>query len=117
MSTKIKKSAGQLRLFDREGARAARDEAISRVAESHEAWISAALKAVRAIARSRQTFTTDDLWKHVAAPEEPRAAGPLMLAAMKLGICVPTTQTSQSARKRCHARPLRVWRSLVWRGT
>jgi hypothetical protein len=59
--------------------------------------------------------TTDDLWAAgLERPREPRAAGAVMTEAARRKWCVATDRTRKSARKACHARPVRVWASLVY---
>ena len=99
-----------------------RDEAIDRV-EMHaaEEWRADALRAVEACALARGYFTTDHVWALLEAAEstgthEPRAMGAIMRKAANEGYCERTNVTQQSKRPRCHRRPVRVWRSLVYRG-
>lgn len=103
--------ASQLDLF---AAQKRRDEAIALVhAGADPDWFGKALGAVRVLANTRNRFTTDELWSMVPSPTEPRALGAVMQEARRLGLVEPTDQTIPSARPRCHARPVRVWRSLV----
>lgn len=100
---------------------AARDEAIDRVernADSH--WKVAATNCVMTLARTNAEFTTDDVWSLLVGwPEsthEPRAMGPVMRKVANAGIIEATDQYRQSERKECHARPVKVWRSLIYTG-
>lgn len=98
-------------------AKAARDSAIDQVAQGASAeWMAAAIQAVRDVAHKRETFTTDALWALIPQPREPRALGPAMQQARRYQLCEPTDMTRCSGRTACHARPLRVWRSLIWNG-
>jgi len=102
----------QLDIF---AARAARDEALTVVDAGAPAdWKAAALDAVRHLARMLPEFTTDDVWVRLRgnAPAEPRALGAVMQHARALGLIEPTDRIRTSARPECHARPVRVWRSL-----
>lgn len=108
-----------VQIFDGDAAREARDEAIGRVDRHVEPnWKVAATGAVHTIARLRPEFTTDAVWglltaANVAPPHEERALGAIMRAAAREGWIEATDRTSKSVRPRCHARDLRVWRSLI----
>ena len=101
----MKPNANQ-RQFDFEAALVERDKAVDQAeAGAGGDWMHEA----------QMTFTTDDLWVHVDPPREPRAMGATMTHARRLGLCEPTDRTSRSSRVACHARPLRVWRSLIFK--
>lgn len=100
--------------FDFQAAEAARDLAVQHAADgAGEDWMLNALYAIRRVAEAKATFTTDDLWVHIDPPSEPRAMGAAMVEARRQGLCEPTDRTKRSHRRACHARPLRVWQSLV----
>jgi hypothetical protein len=103
--------------FDFEAARDARDEAVTRVgANADQAWAARALQAVGFLAMTQPTFTSDDVWAMLAdsvTTHEPRALGFVLKRAASLGYCEATDAWVQSARPDCHARPIRVWRSLL----
>jgi len=98
-------------------AERARDAAIEQVAESNAWWIRQVMPIVKDICLRRVLFTTDAVRHHadrlVGQAPEPRAMGAVMTAARRAGWCEPTNTTHQSIRVKCHARPLRVWRSLL----
>lgn len=95
-------------------AQQARDVAMEQVDEAADAlWKADALEAVRLLAICQAEITTDDVWEYINPPREPRAMGPIMNRAQKLGYIEATDRTRQSERERCHARPLRIWRSLT----
>jgi hypothetical protein len=103
---------GQLTLTGLELGRVARDDALARVEEhaDHD-WIRAAKRATVALMRAHGVgyeFTTDNI--HCPPPREPRAWGPIMLAAQRAGLITNTGATRQSNRPQCHARPKAVWR-------
>lgn len=106
-------------LFDAGAARAARDEAVDRVdRHADEAWKAAATDAIYLMATKRDEFTTDAVWwllahAGIGAPHEERALGALMQAAQRQGWIQRTERTHKSVRPECHARDLRVWRSLI----
>lgn len=94
----------------------ARDEAIERVEQSHDDWVGQAIIIIYQLCKEQDEFTSDDLWTTLDPPAEPRALGAAMRLVKKLRYCDPTGDTKQSRRKTCHARPLRVWRSLLRTG-
>lgn len=101
-------------LLDATLARAARDEAIQRVEDGASVdWLSRALEAVRRVAGQRETLTTDDVAGLVPEPPEPKAWGPVMLAAARAGYIERTDRTRESDRVSNHRRPMRVWHSLI----
>lgn len=106
-------------IFDAQGARDARDEAMARVDEhAEEEWKRAALDAIEAVATWRDEFTTDAVWwmlDHSGAGDarEARVMGPLMTEAARRGWIARTDRTHNSVRVECHANPKRVWKSLL----
>jgi hypothetical protein len=102
--------------LDLYAALAAREDALARAREgAGEGWMRDALEAVGRLARERREFTTDEVWQAVEAPAEPRAMGAVMCEAARRGLAEATDRTRRSCRVACHARPVRVWRSLVYR--
>jgi hypothetical protein len=105
--------------YDTECAEAARDEAINRVeANADHVWLTGATEAVRMLARTRDEFTTDDVWNRLdnagyQPPHEPRAMGAVMRQAARDGLVVKTDRVRNSVRVECHARPVAVWASLT----
>lgn len=98
----------------------AADTAIAAVERNAEAdWKNYAMFAVRTVAKARSEFTTDAVWFVIerdypnAATHEPRALGAIMRKAVGLGVCAPTERYTPSSRVNCHARPVRIWRSLL----
>jgi hypothetical protein len=114
---------GQLDLFEqrpnrrnRAAAIAARDEAIERVGENaNAAWKERAYQAVLRAARTREDFTTDDVWEFLDAddrPHEPRAMGAIMQDAKRAGVIEAVRgAVRQSEHATCHARPKQVWKA------
>lgn len=97
-----------------------RDEALGRVeSNATDEWKEAALDAVRYVAGKRREFTTDAVWSILERSRidthEPRAMGAIMRVAASHGYCESTDRTRQSVRPECHARPIRIWRSLMWK--
>lgn len=95
-----------------ERARAERDAAVRQVAENADAaWMAQATDVVAALAASRAEFTTDHAWtmldtRGVPAPREPRAMGPVIVAALRAGTIRPVGYT-QSRRR--HAAMIRTY--------
>jgi hypothetical protein len=93
----------------------ARDEAIAQVGKNAPAdWFERALEAIARIAALNFYLTTDDVWDKVDSPPEPRAMGAVMEKARRRGLIKPTDRTQKSRRRECHARPLRVWTSMIY---
>lgn len=73
-----------------------------------EAWKLTALGMVVAVSDRLDDFTTDDLWDAgLAKPREPRALGPVMTRAAKLGLIRKTGEYRKSRYR--NAAPLPVW--------
>lgn len=104
-------------------AEAARDEAIARVENNaNQDWLDAFRRALERVARGRLHFNTDPVWEEFEREypqpkqHEPRAAGAVVVKAMRDGVISPTDMFWASNRKSCHKRPLRVYRSLIFDG-
>jgi hypothetical protein len=84
-----------------------------------EAWSRLMLQLVERVCRLFDQFNADDVFdmydKEPSPPRthDPRAFGPVMMRAAKLGWCERTNTVTQSRRKSSHARPLTNWRSLL----
>jgi len=79
-----------------------------------EEWKAEALTKLFYVACERAQFTADDVWdRGCAKPDEPRAMGPIFMRAKSLGWIVPTENFAASRYTTQHARPIRVWKSLV----
>jgi hypothetical protein len=96
-----------------EGARR-RDDAIEQVGRRRE--VSPLLDAVKRTAERRGEFTGDDVWTSMGdqVVVEPRALGPVMRRAQRLGWATPTDRYVLTERPEAHRRPVRVWRSMIW---
>jgi predicted secreted protein len=111
----------QVPLFDIEGAREARDEAIDKVEEhASPEFKDAAASAVRTVAAATAYFIVDEVWKAMGDEWESvgdkRAMGAIMQQAKRDGLIAPTTMFRASAQVQCHANPRRVWQSLCYGG-
>jgi len=100
--------------------REARDNAIARLESAYSDWIDSATRAVWLAAVEEIEFTTDDVRaraRHLGLgePAEPRAWGAVMRAAIeKHAYCVKTGRYRSSDRAVCHARPIPIYRSLIY---
>ena len=95
--------------LDLSPARIARAEALLAVETgTDEDWKREAKAALWEAIKSRDTLTTDDI--ACPQPREPRAWGPIMLAAQRAGFIENTHTTRCSTSATCHARPKTVWR-------
>lgn len=87
---------------------------VERNRELDAAWQDAAIREVETLARSRDEFTTDDVWEVLnMPPREGRQIGALMAACRARGFIEKTDATRPSDRPNCNRRPVRVWRSLI----
>lgn len=102
-------------LFSAAAGIAARDDGIARVDENaDEVWKADAFEAVRRVASVKATFTPDDIWKSgLRKPREPRALGPVMLRAIRAGLCERTDKLVPSSNPKQHRNMIRVYRSLL----
>ncbi len=82
-----------------------------------DAFNIAAVKAVVKLAKTKRSFTTDDIWAALPASAtagvEPRALGAIMTSAQDQGAIKATGRYKPSKRPECHRRPVRVWKSLL----
>ena len=92
-----------------------RDAALDAVEDAApEDWKALADAAVLRCAETFDYFTSDDVWEALdVVPPEPRALGAVMASARRAGTIAPTDRVTRSYRPTCHARPVRVWRSLL----
>lgn len=100
--------------FDLFKARAERDAAMASVdANANERWKAEALAVITRLAQDHGELTSDDVMIELGknpriVVHDPRALGPVMLYAVKLGIIEKTGQYQQSIRR--HATPIPIWR-------
>jgi hypothetical protein len=95
-------------------AEAARDAAVGKVQTgATEEERASALGALLEAAQTLTLLTTDDVHARLRAlVREKRLLGAVMLEGQRHGWIVPTAKHRNSTRTECHARPVRVWRSL-----
>jgi hypothetical protein len=104
--------------FDIVEARRKRDHAMSIAEQGKTEWNRAAAWAVVCAALKNTEFTTDAVWAEGLPPPESgskRALGPVMIRAAKAYIVERTDRTIETAKADCHAQPIRVWRSLIYK--
>lgn len=102
-------------------AREARDDGMQTVDENaDEEWRRVMSELVVKVAKQRRTFTSDDVFDLLdALPRKPvthdlRAFGPVMMRAIKDGVCRKADRASiPSRRASLHASPRTVWESLI----
>lgn len=96
----------------------ARDIALGRVKAAADIdWLTACRNVIRRLALTRDTFTSDDVWeglrKYRCTTPEPRAMGAAFRGAQTEDWIKPLFEWRSSKRPACHARPIRVWKSLL----
>lgn len=96
------------------------DAALESVEEHADAeWKLAALEAVNLVARQTPDFTTDEVWRVLDRTDfrthDNRAMGAIMRRAVAEGWVKSTPDYRESRRPECHKRPVKVWRSLIWK--
>ena len=106
-----------------EDQRTARDAAIARVEAHSPVWRSFAILALKDVAVTKRTLTSDDVWKMlrrrgVPEPVEPRAMGPVMLHGIHEEWLESTDQIriSDDSATANHNRPQRVYMSRIFGG-
>ncbi len=104
-------------LFDVPTGNMLRDISLTEVEQHADVvWLAAARLAAREVARTRPEFTTDDIWKQIPdgiVTHELRAMGAVTKWMRKQGFAEPTAAYCPTVRPEAHARPVRIWRSLV----
>lgn len=111
-----------MKLFDKETGRWQRDEAMARGAKgaAEPAKIAALWATVRCAQRFLE-FTSDEVFEEIQRHHLPqfhdgRVMGTIMREAAKHGYIERTDRTRTSRQASNHARPVRVWRSLIYGG-
>ena len=88
-----------------------RDRILERLDTRHDdAWKARALWAVFGTAREAGGFgfIADDVWKRLDRPPQPKALGPILRQARRLGLIVGTGEYRPHPQR--HATMTRVWR-------
>lgn len=108
---------GQMGLFGPEAFGAQlRDEAMAIVAEHADPeWMARAAACIGELAATGEEFTSEDVLDRVGSTREPRALGPLFMAALRSGAIVKT-RFALARRPSRHRAPVQVWRGEPRRG-
>jgi hypothetical protein len=84
---------------------------------ANDHWKQLAYEAVQQLARTRQWFTTDDVWQVLAtsdaATHEHRAMGAVMRRAAKAGLIAKTDRVLPTTRPCANCRPVAIWHSAL----
>ena len=104
-----------------ERGRLLREIGIDAAEYGSEEWVELAEAVISAICQRSRLFTADRVWFYLQDAgrgwvREPRAMGAAMRRASSVGWCEPTDRTVQSVRPECHRRPVRIWRSRIFKG-
>lgn len=100
----------------------ARDQAIQAV-ENHgnKAWQDRCIAVIRGLCQSKAQFTMDDVWDALRGcnehTDEGRELGAVIIRAARLGLCKNTGNYQKSRLPVRHARPISIWRSLLFPST
>lgn len=96
-------------------------EAIARVERNaNKEWLEAFRRALEYVAKRQLMFTADSVWKRLERdyphPEthEPRAAGAVVVRAIKDKVIITTNEFWNSDRRSCHGRKIQAYRSLIY---
>ena len=105
------------------GAWEAKEEGMLHVeANAAFGWRETMLATVEAVARTKQHFTSDDVFEAAGAivafaTHDLRAFGPVMTRAAKQGLCRKANVAPVNSKRRSlHASPRAVWTSLIYNG-
>lgn len=105
-------------LFDYAKSKEARDAGMKQAEDNaDDTWKFLADVCVKEVAQRQRFLTSDDVWrllKDFPGTHEPRALGPVMTRAKRLGIIEATSEFRNSERVATHASPKRVWHSLIF---
>lgn len=75
-------------------------------------WTLDALVAIRELADTKETFTSDDLYLKVSAPPHHNMVGDAFREAHRLGIIEMTGDSTQSTRRAAKGRRIQCWRKV-----
>lgn len=102
-------------------AKQLRDAALEEVeTNANQEWKDKALQTIEYLAVSEfDEFTSDEVWEFLelkfpdVKTHQPSAMGAIIKKASSLGFIKPTKRFVESTRPSSHARPIRVWKSLI----
>ena len=96
-----------------------RDEALEQVeGNANQAWTDLVIEIIRDIASGSNSLTSDDVWLELqnypsVQTHQPSAMGAMFRRASSLGFIESSSNFVSSKRPSSHARPIRVWQSLL----
>jgi hypothetical protein len=95
----------------------ARVEAHADAAWKVAAWLMLLMAIDTALERDPPEFTTDLFWwwcdfSGVVPPREPRALGPIVLKAQRMGLIEDTGRVTHTARPQAHKAKVTIWRAV-----
>ena len=95
--------------------RVQRNISMAQVEEHNEPSMEMLVEAGWAVARRSPDLTGDDIRDELGVVHirEPRVMGPVMKQLERDGVIAPTNEYRQGHRGINHARPQRIWRSLI----
>lgn len=95
----------------------ARDRAIEKAERGADPiWLEEAMLAVKAVAYAEPFLTSEMVAEQIdRTTPEPRALGACMRAAATSAWIAPTDRFTPAINPTAHRRPMRVWRSLIYR--
>jgi hypothetical protein len=106
-------------LHDAAAGTAARDAGLARVeAGAAGEFSDTALLVVERLAREQPQVTSEEVWPRLEGvlTTDNRALGPVMRRAQRLGYIAPTDRVTLTTMPRSHRSPMRIWKSLIYRG-
>ena len=98
-----------------------RDDGIDRATRAApDAWHDEARSALMHVCRTRESFTSTDVYEAMPPGIRDTAKGQALAGVLRSartnGFCLPTMEFRNEKRARNHGRPQRVWKSLVFDG-
>lgn len=105
-------------LFDLPEGRKRRDKALASMSVSHADWVRHADWILQLVAIRQQFLSVNDIWAE-GLPRDDRhskALGSVFMVARTAGLIQKTDRTEQSKIPAHHARDVRIWRSLLYKG-
>lgn len=100
-------------------AKELRDSGIKQVEENaNEEWTQLVIEIIETLAKTSSQIDSDKVWTELAKfpqvqTHQPSAMGAMFKRASSLGWIAPTDRFVSSKRPSSHARPIRVWNSLI----
>jgi hypothetical protein len=105
-------------LLDSDLAAEAREEAMLRAyVSAPSVWVVEAHMTIDRLSHRLPFFTSDDVWRELWKPPEPRAIGPVFTAMARDGYIEFSGRYVKSQQVSRHNTEIKVWNSLVYRPT